>query len=74
MTDYKEVALNQKEFILRKFNTFTSRLHVMYVEMKNKVALSHFDNKRYITRNNIDTLAWGNRKIKELEGEGSNSI
>lgn len=35
----------------------------MYTELRNKVALSPADNKRYIIPGSHNTLAWGHRDI-----------
>ena len=43
--------------VLRSYN------HTIYTETVNKVALSPFDDKRYILKDNINTLAWGHHKI-----------
>lgn len=42
---------------------FTSTLHTIYTELKNKVALSSADDKRYIIPGGINTLAWGHYQI-----------
>ena len=36
---------------------------MVYTETINKVALSPFDDKRYILEDKINTLAWGHHKI-----------
>ena len=64
--DYKTCLLTGKE-ILRKQNILRSYEHEVYTEEVNKIALSAADDKRYILSDGMDTLAWGHRKIKELE-------
>ena len=64
--DYKTCLLTGKE-ILRKQNILRSYEHEVYTEEVNKIALSAADDKRYILSDGIVTLAWGHRKIKELE-------
>lgn len=56
-------CLLSKEEIKSEQNTFRTKLHNMYTIRQNKVALSPFDNKRYILPNSIDTFAWGHYKI-----------
>ncbi|KAJ8909635.1 hypothetical protein NQ315_015327 [Exocentrus adspersus] len=53
--------------LLRKMSTFTTTLHDMFTEIKNKVALSHKDDKRYIIPNTCKTLAWGHSDIPFYE-------
>lgn len=54
--------------ITKKQNTFRTKLHNMYTVTQEKVALSPFDDKRYVLSNNIDTLAWGHYNApKEME-------
>ncbi|KAJ8911232.1 hypothetical protein NQ315_012219 [Exocentrus adspersus] len=53
--------------LLRKMSTFTTTLHDMFTEMKDKVALSHKDDKRYIIPNTCKTLAWGHSDIPFYE-------
>ena len=63
--DYKTCLLTGKEQ-LRKQNILRSYNHEVYTEEVNKVALSALDDKRYILKNGIHTLAWGHYKIKDL--------
>ena len=64
--DYKTCLLTGKE-ILRKQNILRSYDHEVYTEEVNKIALSAADDKRYLLKDSFDTLAWGHRRIKELE-------
>ena len=64
--DYKTCLETGKEQ-LRRQNIIRSYEHVVYTEEVNKVALSAADDKRYLLKDSYDTLAWGHRKIKELE-------
>ena len=68
--NYKECLFTQN-VQLRKQTTIRSREHVVHTEVVNKVALSPYDDKRYILENGIDTLAWGHHKIrnKKIVGE-----
>jgi len=61
--DYKSVLFN-KSTIHRKMQTINSEKHCVYTNEINKVALCGKDDKRYIMKNNIDTLALGHYKIK----------
>ena len=61
--DYKTCLTTGKE-ILRKQNILRSYDHEVYTEEVNKIALSATDDKRYILKNGMDTLAWGHYKIK----------
>lgn len=72
--DYYDCLKNQ-ETIAKDQNTFRSKLHKMYTITQNKIALSPFDDKRYIEPNFIDTLAWvikyqmGFSQMKEMVRE-----
>ena len=63
--DYKTCLLTGKE-LLRKQNILRSYNHEVYTEEVNKVALSAMDDKRYILKDGVHTLAWGHYKIKDL--------
>ena len=60
--DYKTCLFELKEQ-RRQMNVLRSYNHTIYTETVNKVALSPFDDKRYILEDNIKTLAWGHHKI-----------
>ena len=61
--DYKTCLRTGKEQ-LRKQNILRSYEHEVFTEEVNKVALSALDDKRYILKDGIHTLAWGHHKIK----------
>ena len=63
--DYKTCLLTGKEQ-LRKQNILRRYNHEVYTEEVNKVALSALDDKRYILKDGIHTLAWGHYKIKDI--------
>ena len=63
--DYKTCLLTGKEQ-LRKQNILRSYDHEVYTEEVNKVALSSEDDKRYILKDGIHTLAWVHYKIKDM--------
>lgn len=58
--DYKKVILDGGT-IHRKMNAFRSISHDIYTEIRNKVALSHHDDKRFIIPNTVRTLPWGHQ-------------
>lgn len=58
LDDYQDVV-EQEKILYRRMNIFKSNLHNMYTQMKNKVALSAKDDKRYILSGSSKTLAWG---------------
>ena len=60
--EYK-TCLFEQETQRRKMNIIRAYNHVVYTETINKVALSPFDDKRYILEDKIKTLAWGHRDI-----------
>ena len=62
--DFKTCLTTGKEQ-LRKQNILRSYNHEVYTEEINKVALSALDDKRYILKDGIHTLAWGHYKIKD---------
>ena len=64
--DYKTCLTTGKEQ-LRRQNIIRSYEHVLYTEEINKIALSAADDKRYLLKDSFDTLAWGHRRIKDLE-------
>ena len=64
--DYKTCLITGKEQ-LRRQNIIRSYDHVLYTEEVNKIALSAADDKRYLLKDSFDTLAWGHRRIKDLE-------
>lgn len=64
LDDYRKVI--EKDLILyRRMNIFKSNLHNVYTQIKNKVALSPKDEKRFIMPGSSNTLAWGHYKIDE---------
>lgn len=67
--DYEKVVDNVDDQIYRTMNGFRSKLHDVYTEMKNKVALSYQDEKRFIIPNTTKTLPWGHKDIR-IYGKG----
>ncbi|KAB0790736.1 hypothetical protein PPYR_15666 [Photinus pyralis] len=64
--DYKKVV-EEGGVIIKKMSGFRSHLHTMYTEMRNKIALSSTDDKRYVIPGTVKTLAWGHRDIKSIK-------
>ena len=64
--DYKTCLTTGKEQ-LRRQTIIRSYEHELYTEEVNKIALSAADDKRYLLTDSFDTLAWGHRRIKDLE-------
>ena len=58
--DYKNCLFDNKP-AMRKMNVIRSHLHTMYTETVNKIALSPFDDKRLIQKDNIHTFAHGHK-------------
>ena len=52
---------------LRRQNIIRSYEHVLYTEEINKIALSAADDKRYLLKDSFNTLAWGHRRIRDIE-------
>jgi hypothetical protein len=61
---YQSVAENRREVVFCQMYVFRSRLHTMYTELMNKVALSSSDDKRYLIPDSTKTLAWGHQDIQ----------
>ena len=64
--DYKTCLETRKEQ-LRRQDIIRSYEQKLYTEEVNKIALSAKDDKRYLLKDSYDTLAWGHRKIKDME-------
>ena len=64
LSDYQQAVDVEGTRVYRKMNTFRSHLHDMYVELKNKVALSHADDKRFLVPDSEYTLSWGHCDIE----------
>lgn len=65
LVDYKQIV-EDGGLIYRKMYVFSSHLHTIYTELKNKVALSAQDDKRYVIPGSTKTLAWGHYSIRNL--------
>ena len=62
--DYKTCLTTGKEKLVKQ-NIIRSYEHEVYTEEVNKVALSADDDKRYILKDGMHTLAWGHYKISD---------
>ena len=49
-----------------KFCNIRSRNHILKTESVSKIALSPFDDKRYILKDSTDTLAYGHFRTKNM--------
>lgn len=56
-----EDCLFNSNLIRRDQCTIRSRYHKLYTEKSNKLALSPYDDKRYLIKNSTDTLPWGHK-------------
>jgi hypothetical protein len=59
---FKNCLFNNTQEI-REQRKITSKFHNIYTERETKLALSPFDNKRYLLANSTDTLSWGHKNI-----------
>lgn len=59
---YKDVVENNSKTFCTMY-LFRSRLHNMYTELVNKLALTSTDDKRFKIPHSFDTLAWGHQDI-----------
>ena len=57
--DYKDIVLNPKKRIFKDFNNIESIKHHVMITKKRKLALSAFDDKRYILDDGINTRSHG---------------
>lgn len=51
--------------MFKDMHVFRTQLHEVFTLMTNKVALSYFDDKRFLIPNSYRTLAWGHKDISE---------
>lgn len=63
-TMYQSVVDGGTDKIFCQMYVFKSRLHTIFTELCNKIALSAHDDKRYAISGSNKTLAWGNREIR----------
>jgi len=60
--DYTRCLRDEIE-MTRTQSCIRSKLHEVYMISKTKIALSPYDDKRYIVPDSTDTLSWGHYKI-----------
>ena len=65
---YKD-CLFKSQFNLVQMNQILSNKHVVNSVTRTKIGLSPFDDKRYVLKDGMNTLAYGHYRIKELEEE-----
>lgn len=63
---YKQALFDKKTF-RHEMNILRSEHHEIYGMKINKVSLSPFDSKRWITEDGINTLAYGHKDINNSE-------
>jgi hypothetical protein len=63
---YKGILFNETQNFV-EFNRIGSKRMNVYTIYQKKIALSNFDDKRYILDDGINTLAFGHYKINEIE-------
>ena len=62
--EYKQ-CLDTQEEVYKSMNIIRRKLHNIFTEEFNKIALSAKDDKRYILQDGISTLSYGHYKINE---------
>lgn len=72
MEQYKEVIRENKVFNI-EFTRMSAQHHAVYVIERNMTALTGLDSKRWVLDNNIETLAFGHKRISEKESSGISS-
>ncbi|XP_050457754.1 uncharacterized protein LOC126854768 isoform X2 [Cataglyphis hispanica] len=60
--DYMQ-CLNEEIELTREQSSIRSKLHEVYTIRETKIALSPYDDKRYIVAETTDTLPWGHYRI-----------
>lgn len=71
MEDYRNVVTTTGSCLFQEFKVFRSYLHDIYTELKNRIALSYSDDKRFLLDNSRKTLAWGHYKISRKKNSTS---
>ncbi|KYN11005.1 hypothetical protein ALC57_16857 [Trachymyrmex cornetzi] len=56
-------CLNEEIEMIRHQSCIRSKLHEVYTISETKIALSPYDDKRYIVPNTTETLPWGHWRI-----------
>jgi hypothetical protein len=63
--DYYVDCLKNKQKLKGEVTRITSENHQLHTKTSSKILLSYDDDKRFILRNGIDTLAWGHYAIPQ---------
>ena len=63
---YNDCLMNSG-VVYREQYTIRSHFHKLYTVISNKLALSPFDDKRYLIKDSTDTLPWGHKDAIEPE-------
>lgn len=66
--DY-QTYLFQKKLFYRICLMFRSKLHKICTIKQTKEVLNYNDDKRYITQDDIKTLAWGHKDVLDVDDE-----
>lgn len=61
--DYKN-CIDKNLTIIKSQNTIRSKKHTLFSVRQEKIALSPYDDKRFICTNGVDTLPWGHYNIR----------
>jgi len=56
-------CLNEEIEMTRRQSCIRSKLHEVYIVSETKIALSPYDDKRYIVPDSTETLPWGHWRI-----------
>lgn len=56
-------CIQQESVLVREQNSFRSKKHTVFSVRQAKIALSPFDDKRFVLADNIHTLPWGHSDI-----------
>jgi len=67
--DYIKCLHDASLIIRTSFYNIVSKKHILTTNKFTKIALSAFDDKRYILCDGVHTLPWGHFRIHELEEE-----
>jgi hypothetical protein len=67
--DYISCLRDTSLIIRTSFYNIVSKKHILTTNKFTKIALSAFDDKRYILCDGVHTLPWGHFRIPELEVE-----
>lgn len=59
-------TINLRETFYDEQMVIVSRDHRLFTEKVKKISLNYKDDKRYVTSNSINTLAWGHKDIRDI--------